>query len=476
MSRLLVIDDDPDIRYSFERQFSGLGWEIAFAASGEEGLKAVAKGVPDAVLLDVRLGAGMDGLEALRRLRAAHAHLPVVMMTAHGTTQTAIGAMREGAFDYLVKPFDVERMREVIGSALQASRAMRERVSYQPLLQKEEYDEGIIGKAPAMQEVYKRIGQVSRSDAPVMITGETGTGKELVARAIVQHGPRAGKPFLAINCAAIPEGLLESELFGHERGAFTGALDRRVGKFEQCHGGTLLLDEIGDMPLATQAKLLRVLQEGELVRVGGNEAVRVDVRFIAATHADLEKAVAAKKFREDLYYRLNVVRIRLPPLRERLVDLPLLVDYFLARLARGGGKAAPRAVSREALKRLAAHPWPGNVRELQNAVERAAVVGSAEVLSAGDFQLGQFSAAPAAGGARAEGGGDLEGALDVLFREAARDPKLKLVSFAERALIARALAACGGNQVRAAKMLGITRATLRKRVERHGIRKTMQVG
>ncbi len=474
MNRLLVIDDDRDIQYSFERQFSGLGWEIDFAASGEEGLKAVAKEVPDAVLLDVRLGAGMDGLEALRRLRRAHPHLPVVMMTAHGTTQTAIGAMREGAFDYLVKPFDVERMRQVIGSALQASRVMRERVSYQPLLQKEEYDQGIIGKTPEMQEVYKLIGQVSRGDAPVMITGETGTGKELVARAIVQHGSRAEKPFLAINCAAIPEALIESELFGHERGAFTGAVERRIGKFEQCHTGTLFLDEIGDVPLATQSKLLRVLQEGELTRVGSNEGVRVDVRILAATHADLEKAVAEKRFREDLYYRLNVVRIRLPALRERLGDLPLLVDYFLTRREGKGGKG-PKAISREALKRLASYPWPGNVRELQNTIERAAVVCHTPVISAGDLQFAERSVPEGASASRPESDGGIEAALNTLFREAKRDPKLKLVAFAERALIARALVSCEGNQVRAAKMLGMTRATLRKRIEKFGIRKSMRV-
>ncbi len=472
MSRLLIIDDDPDVRYSLERLFSGDGWEMAFAASGEEGIDAAVKRAPDAVLLDVRLGAGMDGLEVLRGLRREHPHLPVVMMTAHGTTQTAIEAMREGAFDYLVKPFDAERMREVIASALRASRAMRGKVSYPPLSRKEEHDESIVGKTRAMQEVYKRIGQVSGSDAPVMITGETGTGKELVARAIVQHGVRAKKPFLAINCAAIPEGLIESELFGHERGAFTGAVERRIGKFEQCRGGTIFLDEIGDMPLATQAKLLRVLQEGELTRIGGRETVRAEVRILAATHADLEKAVAEKRFRQDLYYRLNVVRIHLPPLRERLEDLPLLVEDFLARRAREEGRPL-KTVSREAFKRLAAHAWPGNVRELQNVIERATVACPTEIISAGDLQFGAPSAAD--GSSRAEAGSALDAALNALFLEASRDPKLKLIAFAERALVTRALARCGGNQARAARLLGMTRATLRKRIERYGIQRSVQV-
>ncbi len=470
---ILVIDDEEDIHYSFERSFAPMGWKLSFASNGEEGLKLLARQAPDVVVMDIRMS-GLDGLETLKRLRQSQPHLPVVMMTAHGTTQTAIEAMKYGAFDYLIKPFEVEQMQRVIAAALKASRDMREKVSYQPLLRKEEYDQGIIGKTRAMQEVYKLIGQVSASDAPVMITGETGTGKELVARAIVQHGPRAGKPFLAINCAAIPENLLESELFGHERGAFTGASERRIGKFEQCHGGTIFLDEIGDMPLATQAKILRVLQEGEVTRLGSNQSIKVNVRFLAATHADLEKAVEERKFREDLYYRLNVVRIRMPPLRERLGDLPLLVDYFLERVARRAG-AKPKRLTSEAMEQLATHAWPGNVRELQNVIERASVVCTAAGISLKDVHFQETSATSSKKEVSGAAPVALDAAMDVLFREAARDPKFRLIPWAERALVTRALVQVRGNQVQAARMLGITRATLRKRIEKFGIHHQIRV-
>ncbi len=470
MSTVLVIDDEGDIHYSFQRNFSTVGWNLLFASSGEEGLKVIAKQSPSVVVMDVRM-AGMDGLETLKQIRQSYAHLPVIIMTAHGTTQTAIEAMKYGAFDYLIKPFDVERMQQVINQALKASHDMREKVSYQPLLQSEEYDEGIIGKTEAMQKVYKLIGQVSGSDVPVMITGETGTGKELVARAIVQHSLRTNQPFLAINCAAIPENLLESELFGHEKGAFTGATERRIGKFEQCDKGTLFLDEIGEMPMATQAKLLRVLQEGELVRLGSNQTIQVNVRFIAATNQELEKSVAAKTFREDLYYRLNVVRIHLPPLRERTEDIPLLVEYFLKRLSKRKGSPPP-SITRDVLDAIAAHRWPGNVRELQNIIERAFVVCKANTITSKDlFQDAAPSDKPPAPSLAAPSEHPLDDALDMLFEEARRDPKLKLLPWCERMLITRALSKTHGNQVQAANMLGITRATLRKRVEKFGIKR-----
>src|SRR5437762_293462 len=282
--------------------------------------------------MDVPMG-GMTGLETLRRIRETDARLPVIMMTAYGTTQTAIEAMKLGAYDYLLKPFDVPKLKEIIFSALKAARDMKEVVSYQPLLESEDYDLGIIGRSEQMQNVFKLIGQLSASDATALITGESGTGKELVARAIYNHSRRANQPFLAINCAAIPENLLESELFGHEKGAFTGAVNQRIGKFEQCDGGTLFLDEIGDMTLPTQTKILRVLQSGSFERVGGNQPVNVNVRVIAATNRPLEDAVARKQFREDLFYRLNVVRLALPPLRERREDIRPLVHYFLKTFA-----------------------------------------------------------------------------------------------------------------------------------------------
>jgi DNA-binding NtrC family response regulator len=292
MEKILLIDDEADVQYSFRRIFGTPEIELATAGSGEEGLQLLPRVQPDLVIMDVRMG-GMNGLETLRRLRELDSKVPVIMMTAYGTTQTAIEAMKLGAFDYLLKPFDIPKLQQIITDALKASRDMKQVVSYEPMLESEDYELGIVGRAEPMQNVFKLIGQLAASDATALITGESGTGKELVARAIYHHSRRSGKPFLAINCAAIPENLLESELFGHERGAFTGAATQRIGKFEQCHGGTIFLDEIGDMSLPTQTKILRVLQSGTFERVGGNQPVTVDVRVIAATNKPLEQAVAA---------------------------------------------------------------------------------------------------------------------------------------------------------------------------------------
>src|SRR6266436_10320493 len=333
MSRLLLIDDEADVQYSFQRIFDSPEMELTTASSGEEGLKIIPKLKPDLVMMDVRMG-GINGLETLRLLRQSDARLPVIMMTAYGTTQTAIEAMKLGAYDYLLKPFDVPKLKEIIANALKAARDMKQVVSYQPLLESEDYELGIVGKSDEMQQVFKLIGQLAASDATALITGESGTGKELVARAIYHHSNRSQQAFLAVNCAAIPEQLLESELFGHERGAFTGATLQRIGKFEQCNRGTIFLDEIGDMTPATQTKILRVLQSGTFERVGGNTPLKVDVRIIAATNKALEQAVAARQFREDLFYRLNVVRVPIPPLRERREDIRLLVNYFLKKFAK----------------------------------------------------------------------------------------------------------------------------------------------
>src|SRR5579859_226616 len=333
MSKLLLIDDEADVQYSFRRIFDSPEIELSTAASGEEGLKLIPKVKPDLVIMDVRMG-GINGLETLRRIRQIDTKLLVILMTAYGTTQTAIEAMKLGAYDYLLKPFDVPKLKDLINGALKTARDMKQVVSYQPLLETEDYELGIVGRSEPMQKVFKLIGQLAGSDATALITGESGTGKELVARAIYHHSKRSGKPFLAINCAAIPEQLLESELFGHERGAFTSAASQRIGRFEQCHQGTIFLDEIGDMSPATQTKILRVLQSGTFERVGGNTPIQVDVRVIAATNKGLEQAVAARAFREDLFYRLNVVRIHIPPLRDRREDISLLVNYFLNRFTK----------------------------------------------------------------------------------------------------------------------------------------------
>src|SRR3954451_2731342 len=383
MSKLLLVDDEADVQYSFERIFDSPEIELKTASSGEEGLKIIPPFKPDLVIMDVRMG-GITGMETLRRIRQMDSKLLVMLMTAYGTTQTAIEAMKLGAYDYLLKPFDVPKLKDIIFNALKAASDMRQVVSYQPLLEKEDYELGIVGRSEPMQQVFKLIGQLAGSDATALITGESGTGKELVARAIYHHGSRSQQAFLAVNCAAIPEQLLESELFGHERGSFTGATMQRIGKFEQCHRGTLFLDEIGDMTPATQTKILRVLQSGTFERVGGNTPLKVDVRIIAATNKPLEEAVAARQFREDLFYRLNVVRIHIPPLRERREDIRLLVNYFLKKFAKDQ-QQSPKSIGPGVIKALEKYHWPGNVRELENIIRRALVVAKGDAILPGDL-------------------------------------------------------------------------------------------
>ena len=392
-------------------------------------------------------------------------------MTAFGTTQTAIQAMKHGAYDYILKPFDVPKLEEMVDKALGAARSMKQVVSYEPLLDKEDFDLGIIGQSAPMQEVFKTIGQLATSDATALITGESGTGKELVARAIYSHSQRYNQSYLAINCAAIPENLLESELFGHEKGAFTGANTQRIGKFEQCDGGTIFLDEIGDMTLATQTKILRVLQNGTFDRVGGNQPVKVDVRVIAATNKPLEKAVEEGDFREDLFYRLNVVRIQLPALRERRDDIPQLVSYFLSK--NSPNPKQPKTVQPDALAKLETHDWPGNVRELENAVQRALVMAKGDAILLENLPPEVLNVADAA--SPDVHGDDLAGLASKLFRWARNNPDLKVIPAVERELVINALKETHGNQVQSAKLLGITRATLRKRIEKFDIKQGLTV-
>jgi len=355
MSRILIVDDDARLRTSFEKLLTEEGYEVETASTGEGGLHAVQQKTPDLVIMDVRMP-GMSGLETLRAIREIEPKLPVIVMTAFGTTDTAIEATKLGAFDYVLKPFDIPDILTVIEQALEAGRFMRARVELNVVPETAPAD-AIIGRSEAMQEVYKAIGRVAPTDATVLIRGESGTGKELVARAIYQHSLRSDKPFLVINCVAIPETLLESELFGYEKGAFTGAVNRRIGKIEQAHSGTVFLDEIGDMPLSIQAKILRLLQEKSLERLGGRESIPADVRILAATNRDLESALAEGRFREDLYYRLKVVTIELPPLRERKGDGALLCDYFLARFAKEMALDNP-GMTEEAKAMIASNPWP----------------------------------------------------------------------------------------------------------------------
>src|SRR6516162_536175 len=329
MPRLLVIDDEPNVLYSLAKSLESTTVEVLTALTAKQGIQIVEADRPDVVLLDIRLS-DMNGLEAFEHIRRIDPRLPVIFITAYATTETAIEAMKRGAFEYLIKPVDFHQLREVVGKAFQLSRSRHVPAVFEETSAAEDsLVDAIVGRCVAMQEVYKAIGRVAPLDVTVLIVGESGTGKELVARALYQHSRGADRPFSAINCAALHESLLESEMFGHERGAFTGAERRRIGKFEQAHQGTLFLDEIGDMALSTQAKMLRLLQEQRFERLGGNETIQTDVRVIAATNQDLEKAVSAGQFRQDLLYRLNGFMIRLPPLRERRDDLPLLVEHFL---------------------------------------------------------------------------------------------------------------------------------------------------
>ncbi len=460
---ILLIDDDAEVRYSLSRVLTSHGYTVAEAASGEEGVAAIRKGpAPDLVFLDVRMK-GMSGIEALQHIRSANPKQLVVLMTAFGTAQTAIEAMKYGAFDYIMKPFDPAKVLSLAEKALQTHADLRAVGDYKPTINADDYREGIVGSAPVMQEVFKIIGQVTASDVTVMITGESGTGKELVARSIWKHSHRANKPFIAVNCAAIPDNLIESELFGHEKGSFTGATGQRLGKFELCDGGTIFLDEIGDMALATQTKILRVLQQGEIQRVGGTETIRVDVRIIAATNKDLEAMVKAKTFREDLYYRLNVVRIKMPPLRERAGDIPQIVDFCLQNLVRQR-KTRVSKVSPEAMTLITRHNWPGNVRELENVIYRSAVIAQGDAILVKDLpaELGGTAPAPKADEpARAVSELTVEGAFDFIHEAfaAGEEPILPQV---QRALALRVLAASAGDETAAAKKLGVTRPALKK--------------
>jgi len=459
---ILLIDDDAEVRYSLARVLTSRGYAVAEAASGEQGVAAIRKGPPpDLVFLDVRM-TGMGGIEALQHIRSAQPRQLVVLMTAFGTAQTAIEAMKYGAFDYIMKPFDPAKVLALVEKALQTHADLRAVGDYKPTINADDYREGIVGSAPVMQEVFKIIGQVTASDVTVMITGESGTGKELVARSIWKHSHRASKPFIAVNCAAIPDNLIESELFGHEKGSFTGATGQRIGKFELCDGGTIFLDEIGDMALATQTKILRVLQQGEIQRVGGTETIRVDVRIIAATNKDLEAMVKAKAFREDLYYRLNVVRIKMPPLRERTGDIPQIVDFCLQNLVKQR-KARVSKVAPEAMALLTRHPWPGNVRELENTIYRSAVIAQGDAILVKDLpaELGGAAAPARPAAEEPRPGLTLATAFDFIHAELAAggEPLLPRV---QRELAQRALAAAEGDEAAAAQQLGVPRAALRK--------------
>ena len=513
---ILLIDDDAEIRYSLDRVLAQEGHNIITADSGDQGIETARDKKPNLIFLDNRME-GISGIETLQHLRTAAPTSMVILMTAFGTSQTAIEAMKHGAFDYVLKPFDLKKLKELVSKALKAGKdSVSSEESYERLLNSADYAEGIVGSGERMQQVLKKVGQVAASEATVMVTGESGTGKELVARCIHRHSHRSEGPFHAVNCAAIPENLIESELFGHEKGSFTGATDAKAGQFELCHKGTLFLDEIGDMGLTTQTKILRAIQEGEIQRVGATKMKKIDVRLIAATHKNLERMVKEKSFREDLYYRLNVVRIETPPLRERMEDLPELVDFMLQRLNKKQSTGTTE-ISKEAMSVLEKYNWPGNVRELENALHSSSVVSKGKRIlgkdlpntltelidsreSAGtpepqptppdDKPLGQEAepvlekqpepATPAFGNHRAKASDAAVPSApssispgesyDIAYAHARETSQTNLLEVVEKEMIRRSLKESGGNQVKASAMLGITRATLRKRIDAYEIR------
>lgn len=469
--RILIADDEESIRWVLRQAIADLGWEVDTASDGVEAWAKLANGNFDVALIDIRMP-GLDGLELLSRLREAGRDTSVIIVTAQNTMANAIEAMKRGAYDYVTKPFDLDEVRILVRRAQEMRRQSAE-LQRLERDQRKRFELGveIVGRTPVMQEIFKTIGRVAPTDATVLIQGESGTGKELIARAIHAHSRRWSGPFIALNCSAVPRDLLESELFGHERGAFTGAVEQRPGVFEVASGGTLFLDEVGDMPLELQAKLLRVVQERELTRVGGREVIKVDVRLIAATNQNLERAVREGRFREDLYFRLAVVPIRVPPLRQRRADVPELVRYFLEKINRELGTRVA-GISDEALGKLLEHSWPGNVRELENTLVRAAVLAPGPLLMPQDFVLGDSvpSSTPSENvsleAAVRQAAESLVGSTDEVLPHNLYGWVLERV---ERPLIEFALERTAGNQLRAAALLGINRNTLHKKMQQYRI-------
>jgi DNA-binding NtrC family response regulator len=445
---ILLIDDDDSLRRVMEFSLTEAGYKVQAAASGEDGLRLFDKDAFDAVITDITMP-GMGGMEVLARVRKRDEQLPVVVITAYGTIESAVEAMKNGAFDYITKPFNRDELRLTLGKALKMRRLEKENIELRAEVTDRHRFESIIGVSEKIRTVLDLAGRVAASDASVLITGESGTGKELLAKGIHYNSPRADGPFVAVNCAAIPENLIESELFGHVKGAFTGAVKDREGKFELAGGGTLFLDEIGDLRIDLQAKILRALQERQVDRVGGSHPIAVDARVIAATNKDIERAVKEGGFREDLYYRLSVITLHMPPLRERREDIPLLVSHFLKKFS----VDAELRIAAEALLTMKTYGWPGNVRELENVIERASVLKRGEVITVADLP-------------------------DKLKKEKADvgniilnlpDEGISLEDL-EKNLIIKALERNKGNQTRAADYLRITRPTLIYRMEKYGIR------
>jgi nitrogen regulation protein NR(I) len=463
-AKILLIEDDPGIVVTLRRLLSEEGYQVETETRGDAGLARARANPLDVVITDMKLP-GLNGLELVRELHSARPRLPIILITAHGTTETAIEATKSGAYDYLLKPFEMPELFELVEHAVASSRLMSEPVE---LGEPGEARDALVGNSRVMQSIYKEIGRVASKPVNILIRGETGTGKELIARAIYQHSDRARAPFIAINCAAIPETLLESELFGHERGAFTGAETRRVGRFEQADHGTIFLDEIGDMTPGTQVKLLRVLQERCLQRLGGKETIPVDVRVIAATHCDLETALKHEQFREDLYYRLSVVVISLPPLRDRKEDIPGLVRYFLSKYAAELGVQNP-SIQPEAVGFLRAQDWPGNVRELENSVRKVLLLAQGYTIALEHVQAALIRSNPPADSASQTLRQYVDQLLGAAQRGDLNDAHSRLILASERELFSRAIELAQGNQAKAARWVGVSRLTMREKLIQFGL-------
>ncbi|HWN95964.1 MAG TPA: sigma-54 dependent transcriptional regulator [Methylomirabilota bacterium] len=461
--RILLIEDDASAGAALQKVLRTENYEVDHVRRGDEGLTEARKGNYDLVLTDFKMP-GLSGLELIAQLHASNPKLPIIMMTAHGTTETAIEATKLGACEYLTKPFEADELLDRVAAAVRSSQLMSEPVE---LAEVKERGQAIIGNSRAMQEVYKEIGRVAATPVTVLIRGATGTGKELIARAIYQHGDRADKPFIAVNCAAIPQALIESELFGHERGAFTGAHSRRIGRFEQANGGTLFLDEVGDLPIDTQAKLLRVLQERQFQRVGGDELLRADVRVLAATHRDLESAIPEKEFREDLFFRLSVVTLRVPSLKERAEDIPDLVRYFVRRYAAELAIENP-SIQPEALALLQKQLWPGNVRELENVVRRTLLFARPFAINVEHVQRALSPGATARTVALQTHADYITELLARAERGEVSDAYWQMIAELEPELFRQAITRAAGNQAKAARLLGITRLKLREKLRELG--------
>ncbi|HEV2392058.1 MAG TPA: sigma-54 dependent transcriptional regulator [Verrucomicrobiae bacterium] len=463
-AKILLVEDDSRTASALQKVLQAEGYKVDVTPRGDEGLALATSNAFDLVLTDLKLP-GLNGLELAGRLHAAKPKLPIIMMTAHGTTETAIEATKVGAYEYLIKPFEPEELLDLVASAVAHSRLMSEPVEMGGA---DSTGFALVGRSRVMQNIYKEIGRVATSPATVLIRGATGTGKELIARAIYQHSDRSAKPFIAVNCAAIPETLLESELFGHERGSFTGAQARRIGRFEQAHGGTIFLDEIGDLNANTQSKLLRVLQERTIQRLGGDETIAVDVRVLAATHRDLETAIQEREFREDLFYRLSVVTIQLPSLAERSEDIPDLTRFFIQRYAKEFGVELP-SVQPEAVVFLQEQTWPGNVRELENVIRQALLLARPFAITLEHVQqvLAKTHKPPAL--AAQTHSAYIADLLARVQRGEERNAYAKMIADLEPELFAQAIRLAQGNQAKAARWLGVTRLRVREKLHQIGL-------